>query len=155
MKKRVVHYVNNRTLLIELTKYYDDKMAGKDPRISEYIGECIMLIVENMSKRPNFRDYTYLAEMKGDAIERSVSSIKSFDPNRSSNPFGWLSRTIWNAFIKRILDEKREHAIKHKNQLRHHLFDSSFEVNDVSDGVVASYDKILADRKLPKPKKEK
>ncbi len=153
MTKRKVNYVNNKDLYAELTKFYNEKQSGQEPQISNYLGKCILLMVENMALRPNFRNYSYIEEMKGDALERSVSSIKSFNPHKSNNPFGWLSRTIWNAFIKRIGDEKKQHALKHKNQLRLHLFDSSYEVNDVSDGVVANYDRILLDRKTPKPKK--
>ena len=152
-KKKVSHYVNNKDLYAELTRFYESKQRGENPNISEYVGECILLMVENMAKRPNFSGYTYKEEMMGDAIEKSIASIKSFNPNRSNNPFGWLSRTIWHAFIKRIGDEKKEHAIKHKNQLRMHLFDSSYEVNEVSDGVVSNYDRILHERKQPKEKK--
>jgi hypothetical protein len=153
MIKRKTNYVNNKDLYADLTKFYEAKQRGEDPQISNFLGKCILLMAENMALRPNFRNYSYIEEMKADGIERAVSSIKSFNPHKSNNPFGWLSRTIWNAFIKRIGDEKKQHALKHKNQLRLHLFDSSHEVNDVSDGVVANYDRILQDRKNPKTKK--
>ena len=61
-KKKSNHYVDNVKFLEEIKKY---KSACKDalteglekPRISEYIGNCIYLIAENLSHKPRFMNY--------------------------------------------------------------------------------------------------
>lgn len=37
-----------------------------DPKISDYIGECIFKIAENLSRRANFAGYPYKDDMIGD-----------------------------------------------------------------------------------------
>jgi len=144
---RKVHYVNNNDLYADLKAYYLAKKKGEDPPISNYVGQCILQISTRLATRPNFSSYTYREEMQADGIERCINAVKTFNPYKSKNPFGFFTQVIWNAFIKRIGDEKKQHAIKHKNHLRNHLFDSSIEVNEVTDGVIDAYEKTLANRK--------
>jgi hypothetical protein len=141
------NYVNNNDLYKELRKYYVAKKKGDSPIISNYIGHCILQISNRLAMRPNFINYTYREEMVSDGIERCVSAVRTFNPYKSRNPFGFFTMIIWNAFIKRIGDEKKQHAIKHKNHLRMHLFDASVEVNEVTDNVIESYDQTLLNRK--------
>lgn len=153
--KRKTNYVNNHDLYRELKKYYLSKKKGESPAISNYVGTCILQISNRLAMRPNFINYTYREEMISDGIERCVSACKSFNPYKSRNPFGFFTQIIWNAFIKRIGDEKKQHAIKHKNHLRMHLFDASVEVNEVTDNVISSYDLILTNRAKPNTMKAK
>jgi DNA-directed RNA polymerase specialized sigma24 family protein len=146
-RRKKINYVNNNDLYSDLVIYYKSKKAGDDPQISRYVGQCILQIANRLAMRPNFINYTYREEMVSDGIERCVSACRTFNPNKSKNPFGFFTQIIWNAFIKRIGDEKKQHAIKHKNHLRNHLFDSSVEVNDVTDNVIEAYEKTLQNRK--------
>lgn len=118
--KKKKYYVNNAQLLESMKKYRADveeyeKNGGREPRLSDYVGQCIMLISKKLASRPNFSGYSFREEMESDAIENCVMAAKNFDPNRSNNPFAYFTQVAWNAFIRRISKEKKQSYIKHKN----------------------------------------
>lgn len=113
------HYVDNKKLLDELTLHRQNtqeaKFKGlKKPRLSNFIGECIMLIAKNLSNRPNFINYPFKEEMIGDGIENCLRYIDNFDPEKSKNPFSYITKIIYFAFLRRITFEKKELYTKHK-----------------------------------------
>ena len=71
------HYVDNQKLLEELTIYVNAVAEAKEkgepkPRVSEYIGECILLVSKKLCNRPNFINYPFREEMIGDGIENCL-----------------------------------------------------------------------------------
>jgi hypothetical protein len=117
----MTHYINNNELLKALNDYKESldlaKLEGKpNPKIPEYIGECIMRLVDNLAKRSNFRGYSFVDEMKSDAIENIIKYINNYNPsNEKQNPFGYFSITAWRAFVRRIATEKKELYLKYKS----------------------------------------
>lgn len=113
-------YVNNTEFLKALVDY---KAAVKEaqekdlpkPRVPEYIGECILKITENIARRPNFSGYTFKEDMIGDAIENCLLYLHNFDEASSKNPFGYFSKIIWYAFLRRIDEESTETYVKFKS----------------------------------------
>lgn len=113
-------YVNNQEFLKALVDY---KLAVKEaedsgkpkPRVPEYIGECILKITENIAKRPNFSGYTFKEDMIGDAIENCLLYLHNFDEKSSKNAFGYFSKIIWYAFLRRIEHESTETYVKFKS----------------------------------------
>lgn len=86
---------------------------GIAPRkMPDTIGKAIKQISEGIGSRPNFRNYTFIEDMIADGIVDAVRSVKSFDPEKSANPFGYFSRVIWFAFLGRIELEKKMHKTK-------------------------------------------
>jgi len=119
-KPTKANYICKRTLYSALVERRAEVAAALEagdppPRASDYIGRAIMLIAERMARRPNFSGYSYKQDMVGDAIIDMLGAADKFDPTKSNNPFGYLSRCSWNAFIRRIHKEKRESYIKHNN----------------------------------------
>ncbi len=113
------HYVDNKKLLAELTQYRKDVQEAKHnqkkkPRLSNYVGECILLIANKLSNRPNFINYPFKEEMISDGIENCLMYIDNFDPEKSSNPFAYITQIIYFAFIRRITKEKKHLYTKHK-----------------------------------------
>ena len=168
MAERKKNYINNPDLYNELIKYYEARKRGEDPPISNYIGQSILLIANNMIKRPNFSGYTsqWKDEMKSDGIRNSVLGVNTFNPEKSTNPFGFFSRIIWNAFLHRIKLEKKQTAIKHKNRQNNYFLDGEELNDDVSNGIIESYEKsvltakeksfiIKQNKDSDKPKKRK
>lgn len=81
------HYVDKKKLYDDLCdwKILRDKAIEEDrqpPALPESVGRAILDIVEGTGRRPNFRNYTYLEEMKGDATIQAVRAMNKFDPNR-------------------------------------------------------------------------
>ena len=118
MKKKK-NYVNNERLLEELKEYKAKCREAEDqgelpPQISNYIGECILKIAEKLSYKPNFSNYMFREEMVSDGIENGVKAVKTFDPEKSSNPFSYFTTVIYYAFLRRIHSEKKQLYIRHK-----------------------------------------
>lgn len=113
------HYINNRTLLESLIKYKSGvdeakKNGTRPPRIPEYIGECFYKIATRLSTKYKFVNYTFRDEMIADAVENCVAAVNNFDPSKSSNPFAYFTQIIGNAFIRRIMKEKKQTYVKYK-----------------------------------------
>ena len=118
-KKIPIHYVNNKEFLAALIKRQEQikemEASGDDPpRITNYLGECILKIANHLSYRPNFSNYTYREEMISDGIENCLQYIDKFNPEKSTNPFAYFTQIIYYAFIRRIQKEKKQQAIKEK-----------------------------------------
>jgi len=158
------NYINNKTLYTSMvehrTKLNNAAMLDKPkPQVSNYIGQSILLICNNLAKKPNFSGYTYKQEMISDGIIDCIAAVDNFDPDRTNNPFAYFTQIAWNAFIRRIHKEKKQTYIKHKNFensfLMNELWSESENIhlksNEFSDDIIRSYENKLT--KIKKPSK--
>ena len=118
-QQKRVHYVDNKKFLAAIIErkelMAESEAAGDDPpRITNYLGECILKIANHLSYRPNFINYTYREEMISDGIENCLQYIDKFNPEKSTNPFAYFTQIIYYAFVRRIQKEKKQQAIKEK-----------------------------------------
>lgn len=139
------HYVDNKKLLaavIEYRKATQEFKASKKPDalkppIPNYIGECMLLIAQRLSFKPNFINYSYREEMISDGIENCVSYIDNFDPDKSDNPFAYFTQIIYFAFLRRIQKEKKQLYIKHKSLENSLIMNTLIEQNEFDDSEFA------------------
>ena len=122
---RTKNYINNKTLYTSMIEYktkLNQALANDKPKpqVSNYIGQSILLICNNLAKKPNFSGYTYKQEMISDGVIDCIAAVDNFDPDKTNNPFAYFTQIAWNAFIRRIQKEKKQTYIKHKN------FENSF-----------------------------
>lgn len=121
------HYVNNKEFSAELVKYIDEINYAKEndlekPQIPNYLGECFLKICQRIASRPNFSNYSYKDDMISDALENCIKVLHNYDIKKSSersksgniNAFGYFSKIIWFAFLRRIEKEKKQQKIKEK-----------------------------------------
>ena len=118
-KKIPIHYVNNKEFLAAIVERQDkikemEASGDEPPRITNYLGECILKIANHLSYRPNFINYTYREEMISDGIENCLQYIDKFNPEKSTNPFAYFTQIIYYAFVRRIQKAKKQQAIKEK-----------------------------------------
>ena len=119
MAKKKNHYVDNERFFAEIVEYKKKcKIAeseGKEkPILSEYIGKCIYLIAENLAHKPRFMNYSFVDEMKSDAIENCLMYFDNFDSEKYSNPFAYFTQIIYYAFHRRINKEEKNRYIMYK-----------------------------------------
>ena len=119
-KKRQKHqYIDNKEFFSAMVEWKKLVTAAENsdesgPPITDYIGECFLLIAEHLSHRPNFINYDYREEMIGDGIENCLMYAHNFDPDKSHNPFSYFTQIIYYAFLRRIEKEKKQSYIKFK-----------------------------------------
>lgn len=155
------NYINNKTLyaaMIEHRKGIAEAEANgtRKPQASKYIGESIILICNNLAKKPNFSGYTYKGDMISDGIIDCVAAIDNFNPEKTNNPFAYFTQIAWNAFIRRIHKEKKQTYIKHKNFENSFLMDNLFgdsehsmqlQSNEYSGEIVKNFENSLTKNK--------
>ena len=164
------HYVDNKKLYEEMVRYRASvKQSQQDnkekPRVPDYIGQCILLIANRLSLKPNFVNYSYREEMVSDGIENCICYVDNFDPEKSDNPFAYFTQIIYFAFLRRIQKEKKHLYIKHKaleNSLIHntlvdyegddgdHTVSFDFDTSNISDFIKSFEDNL--DKKRVKRK---
>lgn len=132
------HYVDNKELYKVIVEYRDAVLKAKEdgaekPRIPNYVGECILMIANRLSTKPNFINYSYREEMISDGVENCICYIDNFDPLKSTNPFAYFTQIIYYAFLRRILKEKKQTYIKHKTLENSMLLNELYEQGEFSE----------------------
>lgn len=110
-KSKINYYVKNKDLLIEIEKLHNTN------EFSDTLGRYILKIVNGLSHRPNFNGYTYIEDMKSEAHVAIIKGLRNFNPEKSNNPFAYITQIAWNAFIAFIGNEKK------KSKTKKRLFD--------------------------------
>lgn len=119
-KKVPVHYVDNKKFYEEIMEYKKKVEIAREkgleePRLSNYIGECIYKIAKNLSNKPCFMNYSFKDEMISDGIENCIMYFKDYDPNKTQNPFAYFTQIIFYAFLRRIGKEEKSRYTVYKN----------------------------------------
>lgn len=155
MNKKDEHYVNGPKLHKALKDWYE---SGEE-EIPQTITLAIMQICERLGTRVNFRYYSYLDEMIGDAIVMCIAAVrnKKYDPYKYENPFAYFTQIAYNEFRRIIKSEHKETYIKHQS-LMMHMIDSALngEVIELKtddsgrlDNLVAKFKKKEKDEDRP------
>lgn len=157
------HYVSNKKFYEEILKHNEKKKFCEEngldaPILSDYIGECLLLIAKRLSNRPNFIGYPHKEEMIADGIENCVKYFHVFNPARSKNPFAFFTQTVKNAFIRRIKMEKKQMYVRLKESqnfiLTCQLNDNTItfdKLNDTANRFIEDYEHTVFTKKI-KPK---
>lgn len=141
-------YVNQKELHNALSEYLLSCEAavaeGKEkPVMSRYIGECIMLICQNLAKRANFSQYTYKEDMIDNGIELCIRYLHNYNFRQYSNPHVFLTRYAWRGFVDVINNEKDESYVKAKMMI------SPEEMNQILQGVDKDFQPDADDIAIP------
>lgn len=120
MKAKKIHYVDNKKFYSEILIYREKLQKARDdgkedPRIPNYIGECIYKIAEKLSTKPCFINYSYRDEMVADGIENCILYFKDYNPEIGQNPFAYFTQVIYYAFLRRINKEEKNRYTVYKN----------------------------------------
>lgn len=81
-------------------------------RITEELGKMFLMLAERYAQRSNWRGYTYVDEMKGQAILQLAQIGLQFDESKSENPFAYYTAAVTNSFTRVLNIEKRNQNIR-------------------------------------------
>jgi hypothetical protein len=107
----MANYIDNKNFLEALIEYKrkckEAEERGEEiPGPSNYIGECLLLIGQNLSTNRNFAYYPFRDEMISDGYENCLTYLRNFDPEKSKNPFAYYTQITYYAFLRKIQKEK-------------------------------------------------
>ena len=153
---QAVNYVSNKDLYPEFVRYYEMKQTwvaeGKEgyPPISEKIGDAILKIARRRCFSRQFLMYSqdWKEEMVQDAVLAAVMNCHNFNPEKSNNPFAYITTIVTNAVIQRIKIEHKHNYIKLKSYDNAHGFSGFCEenVNEEDLEIVAESDDMYRNR---------
>ena len=81
-------------------------------RITENLGKMFIKLSERYAQRSNWRGYTYVDEMKGQAILQLSQIGLQFDESKSENPFAYYTAAVTNSFTRILNLEKKNQNIR-------------------------------------------
>lgn len=105
------NYLNNKDLLAEVVK------SKAQQQMSDKLALMLTMLCKKYAKKGNFANYSYNDDMQGYAMLMLVKTWKSFDPNKSNNPFAFFTQCIKNSFIQYLNHEKRQRDVKNETLL--------------------------------------
>jgi len=81
-------------------------------RITENLGRMFIKLSERYAQRSNWRGYTYIEEMRGQAILQLSQIGLQFDESKSENPFAYYTAAVTNSFTRILNLEKKNQNIR-------------------------------------------
>lgn len=88
------------------------KFSKDHGRITEELGKMFLKLSERYAQRSNWRGYTYIDEMKGQAILQLSQIGLQFDESKSENPFAYYTAAVTNSFTRILNIEKKNQNIR-------------------------------------------
>jgi hypothetical protein len=80
--------------------------------ITTKLAKMFILMVNKYAQRGNWRGYTYLDEMKGQALLQLSQMCLQFDEYKSDNPFSYYTASISNSFTRVFNLEKKNQDLR-------------------------------------------
>jgi hypothetical protein len=80
--------------------------------ITNKLAKIFILMTNKYAQRFNWRSYTYLDEMKGQALLQLSQMGLQFDEKKSENPFTYYTMTLQNSFTRVLNLEKKNQEIR-------------------------------------------
>jgi hypothetical protein len=104
-KEEEKFYISPAEFRDELRKFYE---SGSEI-VPDILAENIKKIAYGLSYTHQFKGYTYIEDMVGDAILKMYAALKykKYSFNTVTNPFSYFTTIAWHAFINRIKKEKK------------------------------------------------
>lgn len=97
-------YIDKKKFHASIVGWIDD---GRPNEIYEEILNCLILLIDRISSRRNFRYYVFLEDMKGEAMIHCIKALKHTYSKEKDNPYGYFTTCIHHAFVQYIKKEKK------------------------------------------------
>ena len=109
-------YINDEVVEVARSHWTGSLSNGHfDPNagtISNKLGIMFLKLVERYSHRANWRGYTYVDEMRGQALVQLAQIALQFNEAKSDNPFAYYTAAVNNSFTRVLNIEKRNQTIR-------------------------------------------
>lgn len=81
-------------------------------KLTNHLGAMFLKLCERYSFRSNWRGYSYIDEMRGQALIQLTQIALQFDESKSNNPFAYYTAAVTNSFTRVLNVEKRQRDIR-------------------------------------------
>lgn len=139
--KKPKNYLNNADLLKQI------HLSRAQDKMTEEFSKMIMMLVDKYLNHPNYQNiFSYVEDIKSFALLTVVRVWRSFNPEKSSNPFAYFTQVIKLSIYQYSNYEKKQRrvvsAIK-ANQLTENQYSDNHNLfnNDENDDFQEIYDR--------------
>ena len=80
--------------------------------ITPKLAKMFMMLCQRYSMRANWRGYTYVDEMRSQALLQLSQIALQFDESKSQNPFAYYTAAVNNSFTRVLNMEKRNQSMR-------------------------------------------
>ena len=128
-------YADNEKLYPAMCKWKQQIRETGDRKMPDELGIAIMDIAHGLARRYNFNRYSedWKMDMIDDGISATISGLHNFDETKYTNVYGYINKACWQAFVTRILYEKKENAKKYKYFLEHVYDSDDADMTSIAD----------------------
>jgi hypothetical protein len=108
------HYIieNNKPTEVGRSHCRGGKFNAEHGSITHKLARMFILMVNKYGQRGNWRGYTYLDEMKGQALLQLAQMGLQFDESKSDNPFSYYTQSLQNSFTRVFNLEKKNQDLR-------------------------------------------
>lgn len=108
------HYIIENGEAKEVGKSHSKKgkFSADHGSITNKLAKMFILMTNKYAQRSNWRGYTYLDEMKGQALLQLSQMGLQFDELQSDNPFSYYTMSLQNSFTRVLNLEKKNQELR-------------------------------------------
>ncbi len=108
------HYIieNGATKEVGRSHSKGGKFNLEKGSITNKLAKMFILMVNKYGQRGNWRGYTYIDEMKGQALLQLAQMGLQFDESKSDNPFSYYTQSLQNSFTRVLNLEKKNQDLR-------------------------------------------
>lgn len=108
------HYIIENSAAKEVGRSHTKKgkFSVEHGSITAKLAKMFILMVNKYGQRGNWRGYTYLDEMKGQALLQLSQMGLLFDEYKSDNPFSYYTASVSNSFTRVFNIEKKNQDLR-------------------------------------------
>lgn len=88
-------------------------------KITNKLGSMFLKLVERYSHRANWRGYSYVDEMRGQALVQLSAVGLQYNEGKSDNPFAYYTTAVMNSFTRVLNLEKSNQKIRDELLIEH------------------------------------
>lgn len=122
---RIVDLENKKLEEVGRSHYKNGEFCLTHGSITNRLATMFILLVERYAQKTNWRGYSYLEEMQGQALIQLTAMGLRFDEDSSDNPFAYYTSFVTNSFTK-VLNEEKDHQNLRDDLLQHSGLNPSF-----------------------------
>jgi DNA-directed RNA polymerase specialized sigma24 family protein len=114
-KKQSGDTIDNEELFREVVKSKERLKKNPDypaEAITPRLAQMFVLMVNNYATAGNWSGYSYLEEMKGEALLGLSAKWHKFDETKGDNPFAYYTRIMFTRFVSQLGKEKRPQVVR-------------------------------------------
>lgn len=133
-----IHYAwrNKKWTNVGQSHTQNKKFSTKHGEATRKLALSYLKIVDRYGNRGNWRNYTWIEEMKGQALVRLSQAGLQFNEAKTDNPFAYFT-TIINHSFTQILNKEKENISTRNKMIQESGYNPSF--NEMADFDMDNY----------------